>query len=157
MLTSIRIGMMLARGSKARNSTSWSTPRLDVECHRHGRQCPGSQQRASLLGTLFGLYPFLLKLFADSSYQTEFRSSVKAVLSKVSVEIVKRSDRVKGFIVLPRRRVVERTLAWLNHSHHLSKDRRASTTGAAFLLMASIRLMVRRLCQSCTWSQTATV
>jgi hypothetical protein len=57
---------------------------------------------AWLLGTLSGLYPFLLKLYADGGYQgPEFRSSVKAVLSKVSVEIVKRSDQVKGLILLP--------------------------------------------------------
>jgi putative transposase len=105
---------------------------------------------AWLLGTLFGLYPFLLRLFADGGYQgPEFRGSVKAVLSKVSVEIVKRSDRVKGFIVLPRRWVVERTLAWLNRCRRLSKDWESLNHRArAFLLMASIRLMVRRLCQS---------
>jgi transposase len=105
---------------------------------------------AWLLGTLFGLYPFLLKLFADGGYQgPEFRASVKAVLSKVSVEIVKRSDQVKGFIVLPKRWIVERTLAWLNRCRRLSKDWESLNHRArAFLLMASIRLMVRRLCQS---------
>jgi len=107
---------------------------------------------AWLLGTLFGLYPFLLRLFADGGYQgAEFRRSVKAVLSKVSVAIVKRSDRLKGFIVLPRRWVVERTLAWLNRCRRLSKDWESLNHRArAFLLMASIRLMVRRLCQSFT-------
>jgi len=105
---------------------------------------------AWLLGTLSGLYPFLLKLFADGGYQgPEFRASVKAVLSKVSVEIVKRSDQVKGFIVLPKRWIVERTLAWLNRCRRLSKDWESLNHRArAFLLMASIRLMVRRLCQS---------
>ena len=65
---------------------------------------------AWLLGTLFGLYPFLLKLYADGGYQgPEFRASVKAVLSQVDVEIVRRSDQAKGFVVLPKRWVVERT------------------------------------------------
>jgi hypothetical protein len=46
---------------------------------------------ASLLGTLFGQYPFFLKLYADGGYQgPEFSSSVKTVLSKVNVQIVKR-------------------------------------------------------------------
>jgi transposase len=55
---------------------------------------------------------FLLKLYADGGYQgPEFRKSVKAVLSQVQVEIVKRSDQAKGFVVLPKRWVVERTLA----------------------------------------------
>jgi transposase len=102
---------------------------------------------ASLLGTLFGLYPFLLKLYADGGYQgPEFRSSVKTVLSKVNVEIVKRADQVKGFVVLPKRWVVERTLAGLNRRRRLAKDwENLNHKARAFLLMASIRLIVRRL------------
>ena len=105
---------------------------------------------ASLLGTLFGLYPFLLKLYADGGYQgPEFRRSLKTVLSKVNVEIVKRADQVKGFVVLPKRWVVERTLAWLNRCRRLAKDwENLNHKARAFLLMASFRLMVRRLCRA---------
>ncbi len=105
---------------------------------------------ASLLGTPFGLYPFLLKLYADGGYQgPEFRSSVKTVLSKVNVEIVRRADQVKGFVVLPKRWVVERTLAWLNRCRRVAKDwENLNHKARAFLLMASIRLMVRRLCRA---------
>ena len=75
-----------------------------------------------LLATLFGLHPFLLRLYADGGYQgPEFRTAVKTVLSQVEVEIVKRSDLVKGFVVLPKRWVVERTLAWLNRCRRLAK------------------------------------
>jgi transposase len=75
--------------------------------------------------------------------------SVKAVLSQVEVEIVKRSDQAKGFVVLPKRWVVERTLAWLNRCRRLSKDWESlNRKTRAFLLMASIRLMVRRLCRA---------
>ena len=103
------------------------------------------------LGTLFGLYPFLLKLYADGGYQgPEFRKAVRAVLPTVDVEIVKRSDQAKGFVVLPKRWVVERTLAWLGRCRRLAKDWEALNRKArAFLLMASIRFMVRRLCRSC--------
>jgi transposase len=89
-------------------------------------------------------------LYADGGYQgPEFRKSVKAVLSQVDVEIVKRSDQAKGFVVLPKRRVVERTLAWLNRCRRLSKDWEClNSTAQAFLLMASIRFMVRRLCRA---------
>ena len=56
------------------------------------------------LGTLFVLYPFLLKLYADGGYQgPEFRKSVNKALADVQVEIVKRSDQAKGFVVLPKR------------------------------------------------------
>jgi transposase len=62
------------------------------------------------------------------------------------VEIVKRSDHAKGFVVLPKRWVVERTLAWLNRCRRLAKHWECRTRKArAFLLLASIRLMVRRL------------
>jgi transposase len=105
---------------------------------------------AWLLGTLFGLYPFLQKLYADSAYQgARFQASVKAALPQMDVQIVKRSDQVKGFFVLPRRWVVERTLAWLNRCRRLSKDWESLNHMArAVLLVASIRLMVRRLCRN---------
>jgi len=61
------------------------------------------------MATLFGSFPFLLKLYADGSYQgPEFRQAVDKVIADVNVEIVKRSDQAKGFVVLPRRWVVNR-------------------------------------------------
>jgi transposase len=103
-----------------------------------------------LLATLFGMFPFLLKLYADGGYQgRQFQAAVKRVLNQVEVEIVKRSDQAKGFIVLPKRWVVERTLAWLNRCRRLAKDwENLNLKARAFLLLASIRLMVRRLCRS---------
>ncbi len=64
------------------------------------------------MATLFGLYPFLVKLFADGGYQGEqFQTGLKKAVAAVNVEIVKRSDQAKGFVVLPKRWVVERTFA----------------------------------------------
>ena len=101
-----------------------------------------------MLSTLFGMYPFLLKLFADGGYQgPQFASAVANVMPQLSIEIVKRSDQAKGFVVLPRRWVVERTLAWLNRCRRLAKDFENLTRMAlAFIRLASIRLMLRRLC-----------
>ena len=103
-----------------------------------------------LMGSLFGLYPFLLKLFADGGYQgPQFQAALKRVVSKAEVEIVKRSDQVSGFMVLPKRWVVERTLAWLNRCRRLGKDwENLNVKARAFLLLASIRLMVKRLCRN---------
>jgi transposase len=76
-----------------------------------------------VLSTLFGAYPFLLKLFADAAYQgPKFAQAAAKHLPKLAVEIVKRSDKAKGFEVLPMRWVVERTLAWLNRCRRLAKD-----------------------------------
>ena len=76
-----------------------------------------------LLGTLFGLFPFLKKLFADSAYQGPiFQKAVGKILTQLDIEIVKRSDRANGFVVLPKRWIVERTIAWLNRCRRLAKD-----------------------------------
>ena len=67
------------------------------------------------MATLFGLHPFLLKLYADGGYQGPvFQSAVHKILRQINVEIVKRSDAVKGFSILPKRWIVERSIAWLN-------------------------------------------
>jgi len=102
---------------------------------------------AMLMATLFGLYPFLLKLYADGGYQGPvFQKAMKAIMAQVEVEIVKRSDQIKGFVVLPKRWAVERTLAWLNRCRRLAKDWECLNRKArAYLLLASIRLMLRRL------------
>jgi|TARA_R110002012_G_scaffold60843_1_gene159391 transposase len=101
-----------------------------------------------LMGALFGRYPSLLKLYTDSGYQgPKFREGLKKVCRKVNVEIVKRTDAGK-FVVLPRRWVVERTIGWLNRCRRLAKDWECLNQNAlAFLQWASIRSMLRRLCQ----------
>jgi transposase len=104
-----------------------------------------------LMGALFGLYPFLLKLYADSGYQgPKFQAGLHAVCGQINLEIVKRTDRHK-FVVLPKRWIVERTIAWLNRCRRLAKDWEClNRTGLAFLRWASVRLMLRRLCQKTT-------
>jgi transposase len=60
----------------------------------------------------------------------------------------KRPDTGK-FVVLPKRWIVERTIAWLNRCRRLAKDWEClNRNGLAFLRWASVRLMVRKLCQS---------
>jgi hypothetical protein len=100
-----------------------------------------------VMATLFGLYPFLLK---PTGAIRDRNSARRCAISwgQINVEIVKRSNQAKGFVILPKRRVVERTLAWLGRCRCLAKDWECLNQRArGFLLLASIRLMVRRLCR----------
>ena len=95
-----------------------------------------------------GLFPFLEKLFADSAYQGPlFAKALAKILPRLETEIVKRCDHAKGFVPLPDRCIVERTIAWLNRCRRLAKDwENLNRNALAFLRLASIRLMLRKLC-----------
>ena len=103
-----------------------------------------------VMSSMFGLFPFLRKLFADAGYQgPKFAAGTAEVWPGLEIEIVKRPDTAKGFELLPRRWVVERTFAWLNRCRRLAKDFENRTRNAlAFLMLASVRLMLRKLCNS---------
>ncbi len=103
-----------------------------------------------VMATLFGLHPFLLEALCRRrlSGAESFSLPFAKVLRQIDVEIVKRSDIAKGFAVLPKRWIVERTIAWLNRCRRLAKDWECLNRKAlAFLRLASIRLMLRKLCQ----------
>ena len=101
-----------------------------------------------LLSTLLGRFPYLEKLFADGAYQGPiFADGLAKILSSVKIEIVKRSDQARAFVTLPKRWIVERTIAWFNRCRRLAKDwENFNFTALTFLRLASIRLMLRRLC-----------
>lgn len=76
-----------------------------------------------VMATLFGMYPFLLKLYAAGGYQgARFQDGLQDVIRQVNVEIVKRSDIAKGFAILSKRWIVERTISWLSRCRRLAKD-----------------------------------
>lgn len=75
-------------------------------------------------------YPMLRHIFADGGYAgPKLRDALKAI-GRWTVEIVKRSDTAEGFEILPRRWVIERTLAWLGRCRRLSKDGEKSIASA---------------------------
>jgi transposase len=101
-----------------------------------------------LFAALGERFPLLAKVFADGAYQgPQLRQALLKVRPQLQIEIVTRREQAKGFTVLPKRWIVERTLAWLNRCRRLAKDFENRIRYAlAFVLLASIRLMVRKLC-----------
>ena len=100
----------------------------------------------SLLARVRSSFPWLRHVFADGGYAGEKLQDALENLGDWTIEIVKRSDVAKGFVLLPRRWVVERTFAWLNRNRRLAKDVEATIESAVtWLYIASVKLMSRRL------------
>ena len=99
-----------------------------------------------LLASVRRPFPWLRHVFADGGYAGAKLETALAAYGRWTLEIVKRSDIAQGFELLPRRWVVERTLAWLNRNRRLAKDFEALIeTAAAWLMLGSVKLLSRRL------------
>jgi transposase len=99
-----------------------------------------------LLESIRSAFPWLRHVFADAAYAGEKLRTALAEMGDWTIEIIKRSDTAKGFVLLPRRWVVERTIAWLNRNRRLAKDVEASIeSSVTWLYIASVKLMSRRL------------
>jgi transposase len=91
------------------------------------------------------LFPFIERIFADGGYQGPRLAARLLRTGSWLIEIVKRAD-IPRFEVLPKRWVVERTLAWISRCRRLARDfERHLRKAAAFIRLAMIRLMLRRL------------
>lgn len=98
-----------------------------------------------VLGKLVGRFPRLWRLWADGGYAGKLLVWALVTGGWV-VEIVAKPAGSKGFAVLPKRWLVERTFAWLGRSRRLSKDYEAlPETGEAWIRIAMIHLMLKRL------------
>ncbi|MEA2593743.1 MAG: hypothetical protein QOF01_212 [Thermomicrobiales bacterium] len=98
-----------------------------------------------VLWRALGRFPRLRHIWADQGYKPHLIEWAKAVGGWV-VEIVARPPRQRGFTVLPRPWVVERTFAWLGRNRRLSKDYEAlPETHEAWVQLAMIHLMLNRL------------
>ena len=102
-----------------------------------------------LLEHLRAKFPKLRHVFADRIYRGDQLAKAVAHCGSWTIQIVERPLGVKGFQLLPRRWVVERTFAWFGRCRRLAKDFEASIASAtAWLLVAHIRLLTRRLAKS---------
>jgi transposase len=94
------------------------------------------------------LWPFIVKIFADAGYQGPRAALAAANSGSWIIEVVKRTE-MHQFVVLPKRWIVERTLAWISINRRLMRDfERYARTVAAFVRLAMIKVMLRRLTRS---------
>ena len=112
----------------------------------HGADIQDRDAAPDLLKAIRYRNPWLRHIFADGGYAGDKLKNAMLAHGSWTIDIVKRSDAAKGFVLLPRRWVVERTLAWLNRCRRLAKDWEKSTeSSTAFLHLASIRMLTRRI------------
>lgn len=101
---------------------------------------------APLLKAARRMFPSLARAIADGAYQGAATAAEVRDQADIPLEIVKRPDKAKGFEVLPKRWIVERTFGWLGRCRRLAKDfENLSRSHAAFIILAMIRLMLRRV------------
>jgi transposase len=120
---------------------------LDAQVHEASIQdrdgAPG------LIESVKQSYPSLVKVFADGGYAGEKLASAISHVADLAIEIVKRSDAAKGFVVLHKRWVVERTIGWLGRCRRLAKDWESTIASSeAWLLLASVRRMTRAIARA---------
>jgi putative transposase len=102
----------------------------------------------TLLAHLPGACKKLRRIWVDGGYRGHLLDWV-AAHCRCRLQVVLRSDDQQGFAVLPRRWVVERTFAWLNHHRRLSKDYEVlPATSETMIYIAMIRIMVRQLART---------
>ena len=106
-----------------------------------------------VLQSIRSSFPWLRHVFADGGYAGPKLRGAMARMGDWKLQIVKRSDIAKGFELLPRRWVVERTFAWLGRCRRLAKDWEKSIASAqAWIFIAHIRVLTRRIARHCQCS-----
>lgn len=99
----------------------------------------------SLIEKVAQTFPTINKIWADGGYKGDLIDLVKETLGAV-LEVVEREAGQKGFQVLPKRWVVERTFAWFEWYRRLSRDyERLVECSESMIYLASIRMMLKRI------------
>lgn len=94
-------------------------------------------------------FPFVEVVFADAGYQGERVRQTARKSGCWRVEIVRRSADAEGFVVIAKRWIVERTLAWISRNRRLARDfENLARTAAALVRLAMIKIMLRRLART---------
>jgi putative transposase len=99
-----------------------------------------------LLAGLAPLLPRLKKIWADAAYRGQELAAWCQAEGGWDLEVVERASGQRGFALLPRRWVVERTLSWISRNRRMSKDyERKVQTSETLIEVAMIRLLIARV------------
>ena len=113
--------------------------------HIHPASVQDRDGAEALLKAARRSFPFIERIIADAGYQGPKMEAALARTGSWALQIVRRCDKHR-FVVLPKRWIVERTLAWISRCRRLARDyERHTRKAAAFVRLAMIRLMLRRL------------
>jgi transposase len=119
--------------------------RIAVRRGEGGIPSQGASQPSILDRRTRRLFPVIERVFAEAGYQGPVVAAAVVKTGSWTIEIVKRNE-MHRFVVLPKRWIVERTLAWISRCRRLTKDfERHARKAAAVVRLAMIRLMLRRL------------
>ena len=114
--------------------------RLAAARDRPFRRHTGPRWRSPRSRQLRQRFPWLELVWANSGYTAHQVKDAVARSPGLRLEIVKRTDDIKGFVVLPRRSIVERTFSWFGRNRRLAKDyENLADTLAAFVTLAVLR------------------
>jgi len=124
---------------------------LPIECQITPADVQDRDALPPLLKAVHQKSPWVELAFVDGGYSGDETQRAAFEAGRIKVSVVKRSDRsVKGFVVLPKRWIVERTLGWLNRSRRLAKDFEAMIESSqAWLMLAIGSLLLRRVAREC--------
>jgi len=116
---------------------------------------PGDVQDRHIIAPLLAIarerFPSLKSAIADGGYQGKLTADEVQQQAGIPLEIVKRSDIAKGFYILPKRWIVERTYGWPGRCRRIVKDYENLTRShVGFIILAMIRLMLRRIVRLAT-------
>ena len=120
---------------------------LPIACQITTADVQDRDALAPLLKEVRAKSPFVTMAFVDSGYRGDEAQRAAFEASRIATTVVKRTDKqIKGFVVLPKRWVVERTFGWINRARRLAKDFEATLKSAlAWLQIALAFLVIRRL------------
>ncbi len=120
-----------------------------MSCVVHPASVQDRDGMALVLADVGASFPLIERIFADAAYRGPKAATAARALGAWKIEIVDRPPGQIGFEVLPKRWIVERTFGWLGRCRRLAKDyENLERFAVAYILLAMIRLMLRRLTRS---------